>query len=325
MENEDLKRAAPMYNIKAVSRLTSVPADTLRRWESRYNIIMPERTESGYRLYSQRDIDTIHWLKSKLDEGMSISTACDMLRHLGGDPGPSVTAQTTSPGLPPSTTLDEVRSFDTLRVALLDAFKAVDEAKAGAILSDALSLYSVEDVCLQLLQPTLYAVGEAWLSGEISVAVEHFSAAFVRARLENLFHSSPPNPRGTLAIVACAPNEMHEIGAMFLAVFMRRAGYRVIYLGQNVPVDSLISMVNVLQPAVICISASRAETAASLNNLREFLDDMERRHGRSPLLAYGGQVFNNYPHITARLGGVYLGEDATKALQKLDEHLGRAS
>ncbi|MEO6458693.1 MAG: MerR family transcriptional regulator [Chloroflexia bacterium] len=328
MANEDPERTAPMYNIKAVARLTSVPADTLRRWESRYNIIVPERTESGYRLYSQRDVDTILWLKSKLDEGMSISRACDMLRHLGGDPGPSASSQPTPSAqvpqrLTPTRTPNELQSFDALRAALLDAFKAVDEAKAGAIVSDALSLYSIEEVCLHLLQPTLYDIGEGWLSGEVSVAVEHYSSAFVRARLENLFHSSPQNPQGTLAIVGCAPEELHEIGAMFMAVFMRRAGYRVVYLGQNVPIDSLISMVNALQPAVICISASRAETAASLYKLREFLDDMERRHGRSPLLAYGGQVFNRYPHITERLGGVYLGEDAQKALQKLGEHLGR--
>jgi methanogenic corrinoid protein MtbC1 len=319
-----------MYNIKAVARLTAVPADTLRRWESRYNIIVPERTESGYRLYSQRDVDTIIWLKSRLEEGMSISRACDMLRHLGGDPGPVASHQApasagTTRTISPFQAPNEATSFDALRADLLASFKAVDEARAGAILSNALSLYSIEDVCLNLLQPVLYDVGEGWLSGDISVAVEHYSSSFVRARLENLFHSSPNNPQGTLAIVGCAPNELHELGAMFMAVFMRRAGYRVVYLGQNVPIDSLISMVNALQPSVICMSASRAETAASLYKLREFLDDMERKYGRSPLLTYGGQVFNRYPHITERLGGIYLGEDARQALQKLGEHLGRSS
>src|SRR6478609_307407 len=86
---KDSQRDAPVYNIKAVSRLTGIPADTLRRWESRYHVISPRRTEGGYRLYSQRDVDTIHWLKAKLEEGLSISRACEMLRQIGSNPGPA--------------------------------------------------------------------------------------------------------------------------------------------------------------------------------------------------------------------------------------------
>src|ERR671930_2686191 len=90
-QSQDPQRDAPVYNIKAVSRLTGVPADTLRRWESRYQAIIPRRTAGGYRLYSQRDVDTILWLKGKLAEGLSISRACEMLRHIGGEPANVVT------------------------------------------------------------------------------------------------------------------------------------------------------------------------------------------------------------------------------------------
>ncbi len=330
----DSRLDAPVYNIKAVARLTGVPADTLRRWESRYNVIVPQRTGSGYRLYSQRDVDIILWLKSKLEEGLSISSACEMLRHMGGDPaelphdsspadGP-LASQTRSHApmsfsqQPPDA---PVRSFDVLRAELFDAFKYVDESKAGEILSEALSLYSVEDVCMQMMQPVLVQIGEAWLADEISVAVEHFASAFVRARLENLFHNSPYNSYGSFAIVACAPDELHELGAMLLSLFLRRSGFRVVYLGQNVPLDSLMGMVHALKPDVVCISSTRSETASSLYNLRKRLDEMEQREGKAPLLAYGGRVFNHFPHITGSLGGLYLGEDAPMAVRKLTEEL----
>jgi methanogenic corrinoid protein MtbC1 len=190
-------------------------------------------------------------------------------------------------------------------------------------MTGALALYSVEDVCMNLIQPTLIAIGEAWHDEEISVAVEHFASSFTRARIENLFHSSPHNPYGPLVVVGCAPNEMHELGAMFLALFLRRAGYRVIYLGQNVPLDSLHGMIEALKPQAVCMSATRAETAATLYELRSFLDavDAERGSGTAPLLAYGGRVFNRYPHITERLGGLYLGEDAREAVHALDDHI----
>jgi hypothetical protein len=69
------------------------------------------------------------------------------------------------------------------------------------------------------------------------------------------------------------------------------------------------------------MSATRAETAASLYHLREFLDAHERDKGRAPILAYGGRVFNKFPHITERLGGVYLGEDARAAVLKLSDQI----
>ena len=308
-----------------------MPADTLRRWEGRYSVIAPQRTGSGYRLYSQRDVDTILWLKSKLEEGLSISLASEMLRQAGGDPrrtqesaAPATPALPVPPVAPPtpSHTIEaSVRSFDALRDELLAALKSVDEARAGEVISEALSLYSVEDVCLQVLQRVLVRIGELWLTGEVTVAVEHFASSFARARLENLFNQSPHNVHGPFAVVACAPEELHELGAMFLAIFLRRAGFRVVYLGQNVPLDSLLGMVRALHPDAVCVSATRAETAAALYNLRDSLDEMREREGHAPVLAYGGRVFNRYPHISDRLGGIYLGEDARKAVATLSERL----
>lgn len=322
---QNSQREAPVYNIKAVSRLTGVPADTLRRWESRYSIIKPQRTEGGYRLYSQRDVDTINWLKDKLEEGLSISRACEMLRHLGGDPGSHAATPPSPRGARPPDIYSDgatgVRSFEALRDELLEAFRGVDEERASVALTDALSLYSLEQVCLEILQPALVEVGEAWLRGEVPVATEHFAAAFVRTRLSNLFHSSPYNTHGPLVLVACAPEELHEIGPMVLAVFLRRAGFKVVYLGQNVPLDSLQGMVETMQPDAICISASRPETAAHLHSLREFLDNLKKERGRAPLLAYGGRVFNRFRQITERLGGAYLGEDAGVAVRVLSDRL----
>jgi methanogenic corrinoid protein MtbC1 len=226
--------------------------------------------------------------------------------------------QSTRPG---ADLLHDVRSVEALREEILEAFSNVDEARSGEIMNEALSLYPVEDVCLHLLQPALIEVGEMWLDGKISVAVEHFASSFVRSRLSNLFHSSPHNTYGPLVLVGCAPEEFHELGAMFLSLFLRRAGFRVVYLGQNVPLESLQGMIHAMRPNVVCISATRAETASSLYSLRDFLDTMERKQGSAPLLAYGGRIFNRYPHITERLGGLYLGEDASEAVRKLSEKL----
>ena len=55
----------PAFNLKAVLQETNIAADTLRAWERRYGLPMPERTEGGHRLYSQYDIETIKWLLAR--------------------------------------------------------------------------------------------------------------------------------------------------------------------------------------------------------------------------------------------------------------------
>jgi methanogenic corrinoid protein MtbC1 len=241
-----------------------------------------------------------------------------MLRHLGGDPGNLLIP---ARGLQPAGRPAElgVKSFEALRAGLMEGFLAVDEERAGAVLTDALGVYSVEEVCLRILQPALVQLGEGWLDGQVPVATEHFASAFARNRLSNLFHSSPYNIHGPTALVACAPQEYHELGAMFLAVFLRRAGFRVVYLGQNMPLDSLEVMIEALQPEVVCVSATRSGTAARLYRLGDFFDNLRATRGQAPLLAFGGQVFNRHPHITERLGGAYLGEDAGAAVRRLGE------
>lgn len=62
------------FRIGAVSRLTGVPADTLRVWERRYGVVEPHRTEGGSRLYSQHDIARLGLIKRLVDSGHAIGT-----------------------------------------------------------------------------------------------------------------------------------------------------------------------------------------------------------------------------------------------------------
>ena len=320
------KRDAPIYNIKAVSRLTGVAADTLRRWESRYQIMTPQRTPSGYRMYSQHDVDTIRWLKARIEEGLSISRACELLRQEGG----IVAVQDQATALEGLVRLDMppgigARPVSVLLAELLDAFRDSNEALANQTINDALGLYSVEQVVNELIYPALVEVGERWLRQEFSVAQEHFASAFIRGRLANLFHTSPYYAGGPLILVACAPGELHEIGAQVLALFLRRSGYRVVYLGQNVPEESLNSMVRSLRPALVCCSATRTETVANLRFLSEGAQQMQAELGWAPLLAFGGSIFNRYPDLAEKMGAAYLGPDAATAVQHVGRMLGRVA
>src|SRR5258707_3552020 len=70
-----------VFNTKAVARETGVPADTFRAWERRYGVPHPQRTAGLHRLYSDRDIAIIRWLRDRTAEGMNISQAVQLLTN----------------------------------------------------------------------------------------------------------------------------------------------------------------------------------------------------------------------------------------------------
>jgi len=67
-----------VYRIGAVSRLTGISADTLRIWERRYNLVEPQRTEKGGRLYTQEDVSRLTMIKALVDQGHAISTVANL-------------------------------------------------------------------------------------------------------------------------------------------------------------------------------------------------------------------------------------------------------
>src|SRR5512138_2428160 len=72
----------PIYNMKAVEQQTGISAATLRAWERRYALVEPQRTTSGYRLYSDRDVALLRWVRQQMDEGLTISRVVAMLGSL---------------------------------------------------------------------------------------------------------------------------------------------------------------------------------------------------------------------------------------------------
>ena len=94
---------APIYNIKAVARLVRLLPVTLRAWERRYGLPVPQRGGQGYRLYSEHDVRTLRWLKNQVDAGLSIGRASVLLHELrakGQDPAVDAAPMADQPTTP---------------------------------------------------------------------------------------------------------------------------------------------------------------------------------------------------------------------------------
>ena len=72
----------PKYTIKSVCEKTGIRAVTLRAWKRRHEVLNPYRSENRYRLYSERDVALLRWIKNRVDSGTSISSAVSELKSM---------------------------------------------------------------------------------------------------------------------------------------------------------------------------------------------------------------------------------------------------
>ncbi|GAC1637783.1 MAG: cobalamin-dependent protein [Chloroflexota bacterium] len=294
----------PLYNIQAVVAATGVPAPTLRSWERRYGLPAPVHNERGYRLYSDRDIAVTRWLQTRRDEGMAISRAVDMLRAMNARPA---APEAVAPRDGAAERTERAGAADLVD-RVLRATRDMDEQGVARAITDALQTLPVEDVLLHVLQPALYRVGELWAAGELSITAERFGSNLVRGHLAQLMQVAPPRLRAERVLVGCAPGEQHDLGPLMLALFLRRSGFDVVYLGANVEAGSLAGDVRRLSPAALCLGASTALTVPALADLFRCLSN-----DYSGVLAFGGQAFIQHPECIDTMPGLYLGPDAATA------------
>lgn len=71
----------PIYSISAVAKMLGVPVATLRTWEDRYALVIPERTASRHRLFTRDQVEQLQFVKKQMDEGASAADAHRLLRE----------------------------------------------------------------------------------------------------------------------------------------------------------------------------------------------------------------------------------------------------
>jgi MerR family transcriptional regulator, light-induced transcriptional regulator len=305
---------APVYTIKTVVQETGIPPATLRAWERRYGVLSPGRSDGGYRLYSERDIAILRWLKTQVDMGVSISRAVALLemRHQAGEEPELKATRAAAEGAALAST--GARGPEAIVEELTETLLGFEELRVEAILNEAFALYPVETVAEDIIAPALVEIGEMWHRGEASIVQEHFATAILRRRLTALFHAYAQPAAGPLAITGSGPAEWHDVGILLVSLVLRRVGWRVIYLGQNVPAHHLSLEIARLKPTVVCLSAATLESADAL---QEVYDSVRTLSEPRPRLIFGGRAFNIHPELRSRFPGTFVADTARNLIAEL--------
>ena len=264
------RRDSGMLSIGALSAATGVPVETIRSWERRYGFPVAERKPSGHRVYPLSVVPRIQLISKALARGLRAAEVVSasesalesflvalpsLARDRATGPGPPQPAPLEFTGF-----LAAIRGFDA---DLLHRSFQADWARLG-------SLGFVQ----HRAAPFLHWVGEAWASGTLDVRHEHFASACLGDFLRTV--RGPLDNRATGPIVALAtlPDELHGIGLQMSAVVFAAAGWRVLMLGTNTPVDQIVAVAREAPIAAVAFSCAlprRRRTAEQLRKLRRRL------------------------------------------------------
>jgi len=273
--------------IHVVAELTGVPEPTLRAWERRYGIPMPERTAAGYRLYGPHDLEQVCEMRRLCDGGMAASEAAKLL--LSGFRGDGAEAQAR---------LDPYAVFAE---ALMDAVTRFDDAGLDRQLRRLLLLGSTTTLLDRVLVPVLREIGQRWHRGEISVAQEHLASHRLGTLLRNLLQLSPGAESDSRALLACFADDEHELGLLGTAMRFSGWGLRPVFLGARTPPGAVRTAIEAISPVLVALSVTITPERA---RARELVDDYASACAAVPWIVGGTGAGAIADMIRARGGEV---------------------
>ncbi len=251
------------FTIETVSKMTGIPAVSLRNWEKRYGFPCPERTPGGHRYYSADDVEFLKKANRWVDEGQTLNQISRI--YLQKHSALNSEILSDSADAPKTVILDDVSyRVELIYDALLD-FDQMATLQHYATLSAKLSVEQLFDQVFGALQRRLR---KEWKEKNITLAQEHFASAFVRLKLSTFLSLDFPPTQDTRILASPLTEEGHESGLMVLTAHLKYRGYQVFYFGTDIPIEDLKGVVEEIKPDVVCLSY--ADCSKVKENLKYF-------------------------------------------------------
>lgn len=234
-----------LFPIREVARITGVNPVTLRAWERRYGLIQPVRTESGHRLYSSTDIDTVHRILDWIERGVAVSKVGRILARDESQSG-------SAGGSGMETDVECSQWHGQLRTAI----SAFDDRQLDRLYGQIFSVYPIavafQDILMPLWQQLLRHQGRFGQTSEWL-----FFDNFLRSRTAQRLHTmvALPVPRVLLAAIA---GECRELELLVAGVLISTDQLAVKILGVGQPFDELTLICEKTHPKGLVLFSNRS-------------------------------------------------------------------
>jgi MerR family transcriptional regulator, light-induced transcriptional regulator len=259
------------HPIQVVARRTGLSADVLRAWEKRYGILKPARSGGGRRLYADDDIEYLRLLRRATSAGRSVGQLAGLARaELETLVREDEAAAAVSP--PVSRSPAELSPVVEQALAAADALNA---AELDGVLRRAMIETDAERFLEEVVARLLVGVGSRWEHQQLSPAHEHLASSVVRNALGAFIASFVSVPTAPRLVSATLSGQRHEFGAMLVAATAASLGWRVIYLGADLPAAAIAAASRQVEATVVALSfvhpAADPRVPGQLRDLRAAL------------------------------------------------------
>ncbi|UCE67033.1 MAG: MerR family transcriptional regulator [Candidatus Zixiibacteriota bacterium] len=303
------------HSIKAAAKLTGVPPYLIRAWERRYKAVIPERTSTNRRLYSDQDIERLILLYKATLKGESIGQVAGLsiaeLRELNGENG-----------IWNDNRYNEGNSNrfgeDKIISKYVELTEDLDRTGLYKILLESETRFSKNVLLEKIIIPFMHKVGDLWEDGSLKVVHEHLASAVVRSFLGELLISQKPPESGPSIIGTTPVGQNHEFGAVISILSAISEGWRGIYLGSNLPAEEIAFGAEKYRARVIALSLVHP---ADDPHLHMELHKLRRMVGDDATIIAGGRSADNYGTALRDIKAIIAGNMAEyrKTLREIRE------
>lgn len=255
------------HPIGVVADRTGLSPDVLRVWERRYGVVAPQRSPGGQRIYSDADIDRLSLLHRATRGGHGISHVASLSHAKLKDIVENIESLAVDPPIlfipagEPQSLVDQLLAFAD----------ALDPVGLESMLRRSLSRYGLVKFIDSIAAPFLHEIGQQWHDGKLSMSQEHLATAV----LQRIVTEAAPLVTGIAGsptiVIATLDGERHSNGALMAAATAGSDGWRVIYLGTDLPVAEIVETATRTNARAIGISMvyadKKSRVAADLREL----------------------------------------------------------
>ncbi len=266
-----------LFSIAQLSKYSGIKSHTIRIWEQRYNALKPHRSEGNTRYYDNSQLRRLLNIVSLSGSGHRVSELCEMpdkkLFELVNDSMSSL--------------IDRSGKSEYYVSQLIAAGMSYDEQHFEKIFSNCLLRYGMKETYTAVIYPMLVRIGLMWSGDTIPPANEHYISNLVRQKLFSAIDSLPPPKTGADKwILFLQESEFHELGLLFASYMIRLSGQQVVYLGADVPFESLGIAIKSIRPAFLLFFIVHKELPESIET---YIGNMAKLFSGKKILVAGDE------------------------------------
>lgn len=287
------------YPINIVAQKTGLSSHVIRVWERRYGAVVPERTATNRRLYSDADIEKLMLLGKAVKSGHGIGNIAELsperLRQiLSLDNAPEARAERAA-----APTLKEPATSRFYLEACMAAVKRLDGSELERAIGRAAVALSQPVLIDEVLVHLIHRVGDMWHDGRLRVIHEHLVTAVIRSFWGSM-RSGQETPGNAPNLVITTPaGQQHELGAVMAAATAAAMGWKTTYLGPNLPAEEIAAALEFNPALAVALSIVYPEDDPLLE---QELRKLRRYLPREVALIAGGRAVENYRNVLEEIG-----------------------